>query len=468
MKIKSLILLSGFILFLVSCNENGKTEDVDYVLFSGKIDNTIENEISVYGNSNNFNKIIPIQPNGTFSDTLKIEQSGSYSFIIGRERSNMYLKQGDQLELSIDTEKFDESIIYKGNAANVNNYLAEKFLVEESFMKDGPEGYEKLFSKKAIDFKEEILKQKQTKNEVLKKYKNLDSEFIAAQTKENHYEYLSILNEYTPNHRYITKNVEYQTPQGFLEELNDFNIDIAEDFNSSNAYKRLSTSIFYRISEEKADNDSISFSKALMDNLATVKSKNIRNSLIKNIAYEVSPENENAAELYSLLMETSEDEEFKNELTTKFEKIKLLVKGNESPVFSNYENHQGGTTSLNDLKGKYVYIDVWATWCAPCKAEIPYLKKIEEQYHDKNIEFVSISVDQKPQYDTWKSMVKDEELRGIQLFADQNWSSQFIIDYDIKGIPRFILIDPNGKIVSASAPRPSDPKLLEVFEGLDI
>ena len=466
MKIKSFILLSGFTLFLVSCNKNNKAEDVDYVLFSGKINNAIENEISVYGNNNNFNKIIPVHPDGTFSDTLKIEDNGSYSYIIGRERSNMYLKKGDQLELSIDTQQFDESIIYKGNAADANNYLAEIFLVEESFTKDGPKGYEELFSKEAIEFKEEILKQKQIKNGVLKKYKNLDSEFITAQNKENHYDYLSKLNEYTRNHRYIIKNEQYQAPQGFLDELNNFNIDIAQDFDSSTAYKRLSTSIFYRISQEKADKDSIPFSKALMDNLATIKSKNIRNSFIKNIAYEVSPENENAVELYSMLMETSEDEEFKKELTAKFEKIRLLVKGNESPVFSNYENYQGGTTSLSDLKGKYVYIDVWATWCAPCKAEIPYLKKIEKQYHDKNIEFVSISVDQKPQYDIWKSMIKDEELGGIQLFADQSWSSQFITDYDIKGIPRFILIDPAGKIVSASAPRPSNPKLLEVFKGL--
>lgn len=468
MKIKSLILLSGFTIFLVSCNKNSKAEDASYVLFSGKISNTIENEISVYGNSNNFNKIIPIHPDGTFSDTLRIEDNGSYSFIIGQEQSNMYLKKGDELELSIDTQRFDESIVYKGNAADVNNYLAEIFLVKESFIKDGPKGHEELFSKEAIEFKEEILRQEQVKNEVLKKYKNLDSEFIAAQKKENHYDYLSKLNEYTPNHRYITKNEEYQVPDGFLDELNDFNIDIAQDFDASNAYKRLSISIFYRISEEKAGKDSISFSKALMDNLATIKSENIRNSFIKNIAYEVSPENENASELYYMLMETSEDEEFKNELTAKFEKIKQLVKGNESPVFSNYENHQGGTTSLSDLKGKYVYIDVWATWCAPCKAEIPYLKKIEEQYHNKNIEFVSISVDRKQQYDIWKSMVKDKELGGIQLFADNSWSSQFVIDYNIEGIPRFILIDPNGKIVSASAPRPSDPELLKVFEGLDL
>ena len=47
-------------------------------------------------------------------------------------------------------------------------------------------------------------------------------------------------------------------------------------------------------------------------------------------------------------------------------------------------------TKLEDLRGKYVYIDVWATWCGPCRGEIPYLQKVEEKYKGKNIEFVSI------------------------------------------------------------------------------
>ena len=71
-----------------------------------------------------------------------------------------------------------------------------------------------------------------------------------------------------------------------------------------------------------------------------------------------------------------------------------LAKGKPSPVFNNYENISGGTSSLSDFKGKYVYIDFWATWCAPCIAEIPYLKKLEKEYHNKNIAFVSISIDE--------------------------------------------------------------------------
>ena len=136
-----------------------------------------------------------------------------------------------------------------------------------------------------------------------------------------------------------------------------------------------------------------------------------------------------------------------------------------SPTF-NYENHKGGTTKLEDLRGKYVYIDVWATWCGPCIAEIPHLKRVEQQFHGKNIEFVGISIDTKKDYEKWKKFVVTKELAGIQLFADNDWNSDFVKAYGINGIPRFILIDPQGNIVNANADRPSSPALTAQLEKL--
>ncbi|MBF4492232.1 TlpA family protein disulfide reductase [Flavobacterium sp. MR2016-29] len=129
-----------------------------------------------------------------------------------------------------------------------------------------------------------------------------------------------------------------------------------------------------------------------------------------------------------------------------------------SPDFD-YENHKGGKTKLSDLKGKYVYIDLWATWCGPCRAEIPYLQKIEEKYHGKNIEFVSVSIDALKDHDKWQKFVNDKQLGGIQLFSDNEWKSAFVTSYNVTGIPRFILIDPKGNVLEANASRPSSPEL---------
>ncbi len=138
-------------------------------------------------------------------------------------------------------------------------------------------------------------------------------------------------------------------------------------------------------------------------------------------------------------------------------------KGTPSPTFD-YDNHKGGKTSLADLKGKYVYIDLWATWCGPCIKEIPSLKKIETSYHGKNIAFVSISVDKNR--DAWQKMVTDKSLGGIQLHygGDQTFANEYMVS----GIPRFILLDTNGGVVSPDAPRPSDPKLIKMFNDLKI
>ena len=136
-----------------------------------------------------------------------------------------------------------------------------------------------------------------------------------------------------------------------------------------------------------------------------------------------------------------------------------------APSFA-FKNTTDNTVSLESLKGKFIYIDVWATWCVPCKAEIPHLKKLEEIYKEKNIQFVSISVDERQNRNKWLEFVKKNTLGGIQLITDNGFDSPFIDKMSITSIPRFILIDPEGKLVYADALRPSDEKLKDILDGL--
>lgn len=141
------------------------------------------------------------------------------------------------------------------------------------------------------------------------------------------------------------------------------------------------------------------------------------------------------------------------------------LEGKPSPQFS-YTNYKGGITSLADLKGKYVYIDVWATWCGPCRQQIPFLQQAEEKYKDDKIAFVSISIDAEKDLDKWRKLVEDQQLGGIQLMADKEWKSDFITAFGIKSIPRFILVGPDGNVVDADAARPSDPELDKLLGNL--
>lgn len=147
---------------------------------------------------------------------------------------------------------------------------------------------------------------------------------------------------------------------------------------------------------------------------------------------------------------------------------KAWAVGNPSPDFKDYTVYEGGTSSLSDYRGSYVYIDVWATWCAPCKYEIPFLEKVEEEYAGKNIKFISMSIDRKADEPKWREMIKNKNMKGIQILADKEFESDFIQQYFIQGIPRFILLDKEGNILSPDAPRPSEDSLKTMLNALDI
>jgi thiol-disulfide isomerase/thioredoxin len=141
-----------------------------------------------------------------------------------------------------------------------------------------------------------------------------------------------------------------------------------------------------------------------------------------------------------------------------------------APMFS-FNSIDGKTVSLSDLKGKFVYMDIWATWCGPCRQQIPAMKEIEERYRGKNIEFLSVSVDKDADKAKWEKMVNEQGMKGIQLFAGKGTS--FHQDYQISTIPRFLLIGTDGEIISKNAPRPMDyrtgqinQELVAIFDAL--
>lgn len=126
-----------------------------------------------------------------------------------------------------------------------------------------------------------------------------------------------------------------------------------------------------------------------------------------------------------------------------------------------FEDKEGKRHRLTDFKGKYIYIDLWASWCGPCVAEVPHLQKLEKELKNKEVVFVSISLDAKRT--DWEKKTEQLGMHGNQWIVT---GESFANTLNIKGIPHFLLYGKDGTLLQYRAPRPSSPELRQQLEEL--
>lgn len=456
---KKIIVLIA-VLAIISCKQSAK---VDYAILSGKIINTEVNQLTLNSSENLIKKSINVSEDGIFKDTLTVT-AGYYTLSAAKNNISLYLEAGDNVTINFDVNDFENTLVFSGSGFETSTYLFNKKKKSNELKGEGVE----IYLLEEADYKAKINDIKIASEELLDATKGISEVFKKKEKRNIYYTYLSFLEKYQLYHSHYAKKEDFKVSDDFLKELETVDYNNEEDFLFSKNYENLVNAHYQKEARKLAEKDSIANDIAFLKIASGITNETIKNKLVYvNSKFGITYTDQ-LEDFYNLFMAASTNEEHKKEITESYNKLKTVAKGQPSPKFVDYENFNGGTTSLDDLKGKFVYVDVWATWCGPCKVEIPFLKELESKYHAKNIEFVSISVDVEKDYEKWKTMVKEENLKGIQLFSDKNWKSDFVTSYLIKGIPRFILIDPNGNIVSSNAPRPSSEKLIELFDENNI
>ena len=322
-----------------------------------------------------------------------------------------------------------------------------------------------LLGQSPMAFKQSMQAIAQQYTEILK---NLPADFATKEEKANRYQQLAIVSEYLLNHR---KYTEEEAPA--IKELQDLctavDLDNATDFNDYPEYQTLVQNIFkWRIYSHKVQYEFDNPWGKILADFKALKSENIKQALAPLIIEGVSPTSASATneEIIALVKQLVKDNDLLNTLSKHIDLVNKLKAGQPFPAFP-------ALTDLNDkevkyeqlpLKGKLLFIDIWATYCPDCRKELPALEALQEDYKAESITFVSISVDRDKE--AWKTMVKEKKLGGIHLYASPETKELYKELYDLRSIPRYMLIDEKGNIINANLPMPSDKNLKELITAM--
>ncbi|SEO95120.1 Peroxiredoxin [Mucilaginibacter gossypiicola] len=149
------------------------------------------------------------------------------------------------------------------------------------------------------------------------------------------------------------------------------------------------------------------------------------------------------------------------ELEQRIQAAGITAIGKQAPAFTQ-NDVSGKPVSLSDLKGKYVLVEFWASWCAPCRAGNPNLKKQYELYKDKGFEIISVSLDNVKE--KWVDAIAKDGLPWIQVSDLKGWNNAVGRLYGVRAVPQSFLLDKDGKIIGNTLRDESlNTKLAELF-----
>lgn len=393
---------------------------------------------------------IDIDANGNGTLTVDIERPTYASLSYYYASRTLYLTPDTDLKVTFEGKKFGQQVTLDGQGAPVNIYLNSGRL-QATGINDTELG-ETAFIQKTDSLLQANL--------TVLKNSRLPESFNQAEAKRLRYFSYATLPSYPYFHARIARDSTYQASPAYWEKMHEL-MSMDASLLDFEEYRTFMAEAVSKVAKQRYPE------QKRLDALIAYTEKEVTEPAIaefliaKNVFAYIEKNGLDGADAYCQAFERRVKSPTMVETyqALRHRWLKLAV-GAPSPRF-NATDLAGKPVTLDDFKGKYVYIDIWATWCGPCKREIPHLQKLEEKYHGKDIYFVSISCDTNRK--AWEKRV-NAGLKGIQLHFTPG--DTFMDEYMISGIPRFILLDREGKIISADMTRPSDAATVTTLDKL--
>ena len=459
----------SFVFLFAACQNKIETPINNKIVVTGEVQNPKNGKLHLFSNgpSKDWNV-----EEGKF--IAKFESHIPMTFIFFGEDNNWqnFATPGDSIHITFDAENFKETLTYTGDHSEENAFLQQYHRLKTELEGDRTE----LYSLAEVQFIEKVTNVEETLLENIRTLKlekpEIDAQFIQLMEAEAYYDraralfsYKNLYKRYTQDTSYteglhlkaaqetiVIENPDALGSYAYSSFLGNKNWRFGKEIQDANPeYDEMESSWFF--AEMKAAEERFE-SQEIQDHL--------KYSTLSNFIMYAGPEK--VEQIAIDFMGKTENQTYINELKGAIRVWDNLRPGMQAPDFR-YPNIENVSQALSDFKGKYVYVDVWATWCKPCLAEQPALAEIEHHYKDNpNIVFMGVSIDEDA--DAWRKMVKKKELGGVQLIADNAWESKINEEYIIKGIPRFILIDKEGKLIDATADSPSSDAIKKLLKNL--
>jgi thiol-disulfide isomerase/thioredoxin len=456
-----LLLFIGVVFLQTSCKDKSKIYKPTTTIIEGQITSSDSPVISLRGTEE---VKAALDPSGKFIIQVELEKAGIYSINLSNQSIQLFIIPGDRISLIADQRTLSTSALFKGDHAKENNYLV---LYENLKTTTEPQDFQMFFTQPEDDFikavEERTASLNASQQEYQKKNGPFDEFFAEMISEEVAFDAAVMKMNYPIYFEYLLPDSNIILSDTYDSFLQNLEID-SEDNLMIPSYKNFI--MMYLEFKTKSDTSDLKITRNInkFNNISKLfQSEQVKNLLYYTLMLEMLETSVNDASLLMdqfILLQTNI--KYKEEIQNMYNSWSDLIKGKTSPDFT-CVTHTGKTVTLQNMKGKLIYIDIWATWCGPCLREIPYLEKLQEKYGDRDdIIFMSISIDEDK--NAWTTMLKQKNMKGLQLYADTQMHSKMVNDFLINGIPRFIIIDKAGKIWNATAPRPSSEEVIQEID----